>query len=142
MRGTMCGWDSEHMIATSSKMAASSVGGRSFRRTHLMATFFPLARCVPRHTVANEPDFSWTCQFMIEKQQQYQQEQRIEYKGGLSREISTITPKKILYLPGRSADILRGTFGLCILLERLGIHTSRRLFEQLTRSFHTWLWHP
>lgn len=29
------------------------------RRTHLMATFLPVCRCVPRQTVANDPDLSY-----------------------------------------------------------------------------------
>jgi len=46
-------------------MAASSPGGKSLRSTHLMATFFPVARCVPRHTVANDPDLSCSCLYMV-----------------------------------------------------------------------------
>ena len=53
-------------ISTSSYMAASSPGGRSFRKTHLIATFFPVARCVPRHTVANDPDLSCDRQIIEE----------------------------------------------------------------------------
>lgn len=46
-------------MSTSSYMDASSLGGRSLRRTHLTAIFLPVARCVPRQTVAKEPDFSY-----------------------------------------------------------------------------------
>ena len=42
-------------------MAASSCGGNSSRRTHFTAILLPVARCVPRHTVAKEPDFSFIC---------------------------------------------------------------------------------
>lgn len=46
-------------INTSSYMAASSLAGKSFRNTHFTAIFLPVARCVPRQTVANDPDLSY-----------------------------------------------------------------------------------
>mmetsp|Transcript_14436 Transcript_14436/g.31073 ORF Transcript_14436/g.31073 Transcript_14436/m.31073 type:complete len:265 (+) Transcript_14436:1050-1844(+) len=48
----------EARIDTSSYMAASSLGGISLRRTHLIATFLPVALCVPLQTVAKDPDLS------------------------------------------------------------------------------------
>ena len=100
-------------------MAASSDGGRSLRRTHLIATFRPVARCVPRHTVAKEPDFS--CRLKRVIHQNPSEVKSLTY---------TQSTKHNMHLLWRSADRLLEKLFLCSLPEILETPAAQRTFVQ------------